>query len=244
MGAIARTVPLAFAYYAKGGRYERMAAESMATLRRAVPGADVRVVDPDALPAVLKDCAALHRPYRVSKENPRNTAWSYAMRLGIPLSEQFADCRRVLWLDSDTRVVSGEVASLADMDMEGCETAMSPDCMPIMVTGVARLAKGLGRQARPGYYCNSGVCLFDLTHPGWPAVMDDMVEVMERHFEILDLFDQDLLNVCCRVKILDPKFNCRSSWHFGDGAFMRDPVILHYYGPQDQARFWEDVPTV
>ncbi len=230
-----RTAPLAFAYCAKGERYEKMAAQSVLTLKEQMPGADVRFLNPDDALAVFERFGGIEVP----NAHLMGTRWGgpkslapMLSRLAIPLLPQFADCRRVFWMDCDTEVVSPDIKLLADIDLGNCAIGACRD-LPIQLRDrCAYLHERLGCPRRWCYKC-SGTLLFDLPRleGHYEDVLQVMLETLRTRFDVLRYPDQDLLNAFCDLYRLPQRYDCFIGYIPNDRRYDWDvPVVKHYCG--------------
>lgn len=227
-----REVPIAFAYYAVGDEYKRMMEHSAESLRRHLPNADIRIIDDQRLPATIGDFKAKYQTHF-----PGGIRFGVAsmFRLGIPLMEQFADCKRVVWLDADTEVMSSEIGRLATINLKGKELGAGLDIVSNRYARPEILANVLGTQKHKTYF-NTGVIVFDLERIAkdiWETRLNQMLDGFVSHADKLRYADQDVLNAYCDICEIPSRFDCLAKWHFAPRRYciaVRDPVVLHYAG--------------
>ena len=234
-----RGVPLAFAYCAKGDKFEKMAAQSALTLREHMPDAVIRTIDPEESLRVFDRLGGVDIPdaHLMGKSwgGPDMLAPMLA-RLAIPLLPRFSDCRRVCWLDCDTEVRSADIAHLADLDIGGCMVAACRDPVLQAQDRCRHLFIRLGG-IRRRCYKNSGVLLFDMERAegAWEPVLASLLETLRTKFRYLRYPDQDALNVCCDVGRLPQRYNVFAQLLDEDsrtGRYALDrPVVVHYVTP-------------
>lgn len=235
-----RTTPLAFAYCARGEKYEKMAAQSVLTLKEQMPGADVRFIDPGDALAVFERFGGIEIPdahlMGARWGGPKSLAPMLA-RLAIPLLPQFADCKRVVWMDCDTEVRSPDIRHLADIYMDSCMVGACRDPVLQPQDRCRNLFLRVGGPRRRCYK-NSGVLLFDLERAGedtWSAVLASILEMLRTKFRFLKYPDQDALNVCCDLFRLPQRYNVFAQLLSRDCTTAKYdfdiPVVVHYVSP-------------
>lgn len=153
------------------------------------------------------------------------------------------DCKKALYLDSDTLCVS-DVREIFALDLEGNAIAMAKDA--IISNGIANNKNMFDYKK----YCNSGVMLIDM----WQYKRKDINEIFT-----LKLYDQDFLNYIFKdsIKIVPFRYNFvwidwrRLDWRhifmenkMQNGFFVRssayskqevkeamqNPIIIHFAG--------------
>ena len=174
-----RTVPIAFAYYATGEKHERMARRSIKSLRSQMPDADIRFIDPSGLPSAF---VKFKEKYNGTPSMRTKFGLCSFFRLGIPPMEQFSDCKRVVWMDADTKVVSSEISDLASVDMGGKDIALGQDVVSNRKSRSRYLHSFLHTPVKNTYF-SSGVLLFDLERidpTAWESLLDKMLDAYSK----------------------------------------------------------------
>jgi lipopolysaccharide biosynthesis glycosyltransferase len=147
-----------------------------------------------------------------------------------------AEVARVLYLDSDL-VVLGNIAPLWRADLEGQLLGA------IDIPGAERGVVHLGLQPEDGYF-NSGVLLFDLQRWRESHALDEVLDYVEAHPELMTRdVDQEALNACFhdRRKRLDYRWNAVTLF-FQDTvplplplseveAVRQEARVIHFNGP-------------
>jgi lipopolysaccharide biosynthesis glycosyltransferase/Flp pilus assembly protein TadD len=133
--------------------------------------------------------------------------------------------RRALYIDADTCVGPG-IDALLRFDLDGRPVAVRRE--DPLGPGVMRASMKLGIPR--GEYFNSGVLLFDLSHPGLEAALNHSIDFALNKQHLLTMVDQCALNVAFQNQVtsLPPEFN----------FFVRDddsivipaqtPVVTHF----------------
>jgi len=167
-------------------------------------------------------------------------------RLAIPLLEEFKDADRVLYMDTDTLVMSPEAKDMVfSADLGGYEVKMVPD-----VVGWREKNPGLLRNDLDYYtravmtpyidewitwhrpYCNAGVSIFNLRQIRANG-LDWYVRRIRLFWDLQLLgkfkyIDQDCMNVFLNVDVtLDPRLNVINARRSSDSILIR-----HYAGAQ------------
>ena len=167
--------------------------------------------------------------------------WSFATlyRLGVPLHPGLAEYRRMLYFDTDTLVLSGEVDSLIEADLSGFEVGcvydIDGDCYS-RIKGllyddtkpeyVGALLADLGPGIHTRAYVNAGVLLMDLDTVR--GRKDWYVKRLGMYWEAscrgrFQYVDQDFINAMMRVRA---DFNTMFNWQ--RGGYPDGCVIRHY----------------
>lgn len=146
------------------------------------------------------------------------------------------DVERVLYLDSDT-IVSGPIAELFEMDMNGKSLAGCVDVMTLNDEVFTRL----GYHKSLGYIC-SGVLLINLDYFRIHNITQEILSYAKKNAEVLKYPDQDAINYICRdTKLLLPlKYETMNSYFRNDefvnlyhdqfADMIADHRIIHYAG--------------
>lgn len=182
----------AFAIHAKGEMYSRFRKNLVAKLNMYVPGIDIVDIDREE---ALKFFAGM--PGGIAKEQ--------CLRLAIPLMHQFEKYDRVIWLDCDIDITSGEFSLILD-----CETGEDGISMAVDFydkEGNDRMVNYM-KKAFPSFdkrlYFNSGVIVMDLAKIDRNKLGDCIRGVVARRTKCPG---QDVLNYHFNAHELDPAFN-------------------------------------
>lgn len=117
---------------------------------------------------------------------------------------------KVLWLDGDM-VINGDISDLWKEDVTDYAVGAVPDFENNNVHNMNRL----GYDAAFGYF-NGGVLLINLKHWRENHVFQSFMDYIEKHFELLNLYDQDVLNYVLHAskKELSIRFNFQTTFLF------------------------------
>jgi len=133
--------------------------------------------------------------------------------------------RRVAYLDADTCVQAG-FDRFVDFELQGHPLGARLD--DSNESAVRRAASIL--EIDPERYFNSGVLLFDLSHPELKRLLDRTIEILEQERDKLTFHVQCALNLafCGRFAMLPDSFN-----HFVKPAVTEivgdaDPIVIHF----------------
>ena len=115
---------------------------------------------------------------------------------------------KVLWLDGDM-VINGDISDLWEEDVTDYAVGAVPDFENNNVHNMNRL----GYDAAFGYF-NGGVLLINLKHWRENHVFRSFMDYIEKHFELLNLYDQDVLNYVLHAskKELSIRHNSQSTF--------------------------------
>lgn len=176
-----------------------------------------------------------------------NRAWPFVVlyRLGIPLHPAFAGYDRILYLDTDTLVLSNRVDMFLDADLSGHELGGVVDTVQeehdhirrnldvdLRRDFAAKVAGRYGQVLRLRPYVNAGVLLWNM-----PEIRKDIPWYKER----LNMFweaecrgrfgflDQDFVNSMMSV---DTGFSMIYNWFTRSNVEPDHCVIRHYCGRQ------------
>ncbi|HSZ74190.1 MAG TPA: glycosyltransferase [Rhizomicrobium sp.] len=131
---------------------------------------------------------------------------------------------RALYIDSDTCIAHG-IEEVLNFDLHGQPLGARREAdLPEIRQAALRLG------VEPEKYFNSGVLLFDLSHPELSAALDHAVQIsLERH-EMLTFVDQCALNVAFqgRYTPLPDAFNWFLRQSFEANVLVQEPTILHF----------------
>jgi len=174
-----------------------------------------------------------------------NRRWPFEVlyRLGIPLNSYFSGYSRVLYLDTDTLVLSGKVDRLLNADLSGFEAGgvydIDGDCYAridnilssvLPRSSAVEVIADIGPSLFTHAYVNAGVLLMNL---------DEIRKRLDWYRRRLRMFwdaecrgqfeylDQDFVNSMMRVKT---DFNTMFNWQ--RGGYPRDCIIRHYIKDQ------------
>lgn len=201
-----------FVYCGCGGEYDRFKDFSKVSLLRNVPGANVCEMNLSDLPGEL---------YAGISE--RDAA--YLARLSIPLLPEFRKYRRVVWIDSDTEIVSPDFAAIADVETSGDGLAAATDRGRMdFVAHMAAISRDWS-----GRYFNSGVLVFDLGKialPRYTALVREGLRMFRERPQAFRYRDQDIFNLFFDAAELPEKFNCFS----GRVSPAMGAALVHYAG--------------
>lgn len=146
---------------------------------------------------------------------------------------------KILYLDGDM-IVSGDIRSLWDINMDGLAVAGVPDCASWSDEYFDRI-----KIDRKWGYINAGVSLYNLDYWREHNVSNILVQHIIEHPDMVPLMDQDAVNNKLKDKktILPKKYNLQTwaflkeNWnHYDEQAqkeyldAAKDPVIIHYSG--------------
>ena len=133
--------------------------------------------------------------------------------------------RRMIYLDADTCIQVG-FGRLVDFELQGHPLGARLDDSG--EPGVRRAASIL--EIDPERYFNSGVLLFDRSHPELKRLLDRTIEIVEHEQDKLTFHDQCALNLafCERFAMLPDSFN-----HFVKPGVTEivgdaDPIVIHF----------------
>ncbi len=130
---------------------------------------------------------------------------------------------RALYLDSDTCIGPG-IDDVLEFDLQG--RPLGARC-ELPLPEIRRAAQKLGLD--PETYFNSGVLLFDLSHPALPNALAHAVDVALHKHDMLTFVDQCALNIAFqdRTAMLPEDFNgfVRQTDTLGP---VKEPVVWHY----------------
>jgi lipopolysaccharide biosynthesis glycosyltransferase len=154
------------------------------------------------------------------------------------IHELMPNLSKALYLDSDV-VIRTCIKELYDTDLTDCYAAVVED--PNVVID---RRKNLLDIATGGRYFNSGVMLLNLKKIRDDNVFARMGEVVDRYGKVLDFYDQDILNILFkdRVVYVDPSWNIMELVYRDNGACIQhrfyakdhydqccnNPKIIHY----------------
>lgn len=176
-----------------------------------------------------------------------NRSWSFVVlyRLGLPMHDAFREYDRVLYLDTDTLVLSDRIDLFLAADLDGYEVGGVVDTVQEMHNRIHRVVHD---DLRPDFsfkmraiygdelelkpYVNAGVLLWNLS-----AIRADMpwyIERLRMFWEaecrgLVGFLDQDFVNVMMRVKT---GFSMVYNWFTDGDAEAEQCVVRHYCGPQ------------
>lgn len=210
------TLKSAFAVHATGARYDEYRANLVQALGKYVPDVPIIDVDPSAYDKLLENVSSKHR--------------AQFARLFIPLLDAFRQYDRVVWIDSDTDVVSGEFASILEVETSDDGLAAAPD---INQSSFDEYIKSLdGNWCKP-VYVNSAVLVFDLfkiDKEKWRSkILRGISDNVEKNFRYID---QDIINLFFDVNPIDIRFN----WIWRRGVDEnRGAWLVHYCDPTGHA---------
>jgi lipopolysaccharide biosynthesis glycosyltransferase len=152
------------------------------------------------------------------------------------------DIDRVLYIDSDI-IVRHSLAELWETEMEKVGIAVVRDALE----GTIGIYNRLGYSYDYGYF-NAGVALMNLSYWRSHHIIDDIMEFMQNHADLIILQDQDILNHVFynRKKIVNFTYNLQSAHMYKKRFLMLDypkykkeldealvdPTILHFAGDQ------------
>ncbi len=173
--------------------------------------------------------------------------WPFAAlyRLGVPLHSGLMKYRRMVYLDTDTLVLSGDVDHLMEADLGGAEVGcvydIDGDCYSRIADllyndtkseYVDSIVSDIGPSIRTRAYVNSGVLLMDLDVVR--ARRDWYVRRLGMYWEAscrgkFAYIDQDFINAMMRVRA---DFNTMFNWQ--RGGYPGGCVIRHYIAGQKQ----------
>lgn len=226
---------------------------SRASLRKAVPDAKVVLMsdfDGSSADATVLNVSGLLRSVGIydlwSRRTTRFTPMS-AARLVIPLCPELSSESRILYLDTDTLVLSGERlldayrTPFGDSDVLGVRDDVPPHFLSRENFRNEKLMNALrGTKAIEGAegnlvanmaecrYVNSGVLVYNLEKivPCYGRTIGYIRRIMERHD--FKFFDQDVTNILFRTGDLDPSANDMVMGH----GFVpyEDTAVAHYAG--------------
>jgi len=162
---------------------------------------------------------------------PHMSVFAYA-RLAAP-EFWLSRYRRVLYLDSDTRI-TGPLTPLFTLDMQGAMLGMVEDCGRYLGNSSGRrdwaaYQQKIGLNPDAPYF-NSGAMLADVAQWRAAKLWEQAQALVQTHKEGLIFMDQDALNVIGAGRILE----LSSRWNFQTHYFalgLEDvvhPHVLHY----------------
>jgi lipopolysaccharide biosynthesis glycosyltransferase len=131
---------------------------------------------------------------------------------------------RALYIDSDTCIGHG-IEDVLRFDLQGQPLGAR---LEANLPEIRQAALKLG--VDPEKYFNSGVLLFDLSHPDLQAALDHAVQIsLERH-EMLTFVDQCALNVAFQGRFtpLPDTYNWFLRQSFEANVLVEEPAILHF----------------
>jgi lipopolysaccharide biosynthesis glycosyltransferase len=169
---------------------------------------------------------------------PVSTYYKLALADSLP-----ADVHEAIWLDCDM-LVTGDLAMLWDVDLEGCHLRAAQDSIVPLVSssfGVAAYEElGIARNAR---YFNAGVMLVDIDRWRADRVPNRVLDYLRRYRDSVFFWDQEGLNAVLAGKWgeLDARWNCNASVPFrrrasrtgageSETAETDQPWIIHWAG--------------
>ena len=178
-------------------------------------------------------------PIGIAGQNP-HVGSSRATYYRLHLAELLpASVNRVIYLDGDI-IVTGSLASLWRMDMDGKAVAAVPDSYNNIPDHYNRL-----RYPQSLGYFNAGVLLINLDHWRSRHLSQAFHDYASANAAVLKCHDQDIMNYVLRHDkvVLPLKYNMLNeywfdtrysvvSWELGDEMLegQRNPVIVHFTG--------------
>ncbi len=142
---------------------------------------------------------------------------------------------RALYVDSDALLTWGVTELLDEFPMAGHPLAAASE----IVTGeISEAAISIG--VEPNAYFNSGVLLFDLTHPELPTRLDHTIDLAVNQSSRLSFQDQCALNLafCGNCAVLPQKFNYFVRERDAVPLFLQEPIIWHFL---DRPKPWDSL---
>jgi tetratricopeptide (TPR) repeat protein len=132
---------------------------------------------------------------------------------------------RALYVDSDT-CVGPHLDQLLDFDLEGQPLGARPEISTLVEIRRAALRLGI----RPGAYFNSGVLLFDLSHPRLSAALRQAIDISLTQKHMLTFVDQCALNLAFRdmYATLPEPFNLFVRQETEANSVSSNPVVRHF----------------
>jgi tetratricopeptide (TPR) repeat protein len=132
---------------------------------------------------------------------------------------------RALYIDSDTRLFSG-LEQLIAFDLDKRPLGVCLDDADNFTIRRAALLLGL----QPERYFNSGVLLFDLSHPELRATLDRSIEISLTEQHRLSFVDQCALNLafCDKFATMPRRFNMMVDPHTAPEDILADPLVMHF----------------
>jgi lipopolysaccharide biosynthesis glycosyltransferase len=146
--------------------------------------------------------------------------------------------KRLLYLDSDIFLEGPGIDRLFEIDMLNATIAAVRDNLQWRTP--KRLVpefKALGIPSTP--YFNAGVLLIDVERYESEKILEQCLELLERHPEVLHRHDQSLLNLVMKGTWteLSPVWNWQYTWSSRFFADLAEPRLIHFIGPRKP---WKD----
>ena len=154
------------------------------------------------------------------------------LRLALPGAFE-GDYRRVLYLDSDVYIQSGDFSGLLDVPLGGHAIAAVRDNFQWRTPG-RRVDSFAAMDLPVTPYFNAGVMLVDVEAFGAQRVREKAFEFARAHPAGMIHMDQDMLNgaVMGAWAELSPVWNWQYTWASRMFEAMADANVVHFIGPK------------
>jgi lipopolysaccharide biosynthesis glycosyltransferase len=161
-------------------------------------------------------------PSELSEELPKSVTTYFRMFIAELLPR---DIEKVLYLDSDT-VILGKLDGLVNQEFNNHYFYAVPECLFSIHTVPEKL---LQENLIGKHYFNAGVMLIDVDKWRDETTSNQLLKTGQIYRNIIQMWDQDILNIHFRNQIGELKGQFNSFIMFN--KTNPDPSIIHYAGP-------------